>query len=325
MRRAAWTLYVFATAIALLFLALIVTKTPVDQRLGLVALAGFLLAGILTAWKSGRIPAAGAILSLGALMLFELGNVTTYGYQLLAKPESLLKNLSENDDIARFLKTQDTPARVDANRNYVPYNFGDWYGIDQFGGYLATLTDNVARVQGSALVRRMYGVNFEVARSPLAPDREQVFAGRNGLNVYSIPGAFPRAWAVHEIGGTLAEPDFDPHRQTFIKGIAPQLEQCEGPDAVSMVERQSSRVALDANLKCRGMVIESDTFFPGWVATVDGEPAPLYEAYGFLRGVVVGPGPHRVEMRYRPKPVYWGAALTALGLLGACLLTRLKW
>ena len=92
-----------------------------------------------------------------------------------------------------------------------------------------------------------------------------------------------------------------------------------------MVERQSGLVSLKANLKCRGMVIDADTYFPGWVATVDGQPAPVYEAYGFLRGVVVEAGAHRIEMRYRPKSVYWGAALTALGLLGAGLLAAVKW
>ena len=70
-RRAAASLWVFAGGVALLFLFLIVTKAPFDQRLGIVVLAGALLAAILTAWKSGRIPAAGAIFSLGALMLLE--------------------------------------------------------------------------------------------------------------------------------------------------------------------------------------------------------------------------------------------------------------
>ena len=53
---------------------------------------------------------------------------------------------------------------------------------------------------------------------------------------------------------------------------------------MSLLERQSSRVLLEANLKCRGMVIVADTFFQGWVATVDGQNRPIYEAYGFLRG-----------------------------------------
>jgi uncharacterized membrane protein YfhO len=82
---------------------------------------------------------------------------------------------------------------------------------------------------------------------------------------------------------------------------------------------------IEANLSCRGMVIDSDTFFPGWEARVDGQPAAIYEAYGFLRGIVAEAGQHRIELRYRPKSVYWAAGLTALGLLGAGLLAALKW
>ena len=108
----------------------------------------------------------------------------------------------------------------------------------------------------------------------------------------AVGGAFPRAWIVHD---------------------------CQGPETVSLVGRQSNRVVLEANLKCSGMVIEADTFSPDWVATVDGKPSPLYQVYGSLRGIVVEAGSHRIEMRYRPKSVYWGVALTALGILGACI------
>ena len=64
---------------------------------------------------------------------------------------------------------------------------------------------------------------------------------------------------------------------------------------MSLLERQSSRVLLEANLKCRGMVIVADTFFPGWVATVDGQNHPIYEAYSFLCGVVVEAGPNHLS------------------------------
>jgi uncharacterized membrane protein YfhO len=94
---------------------------------------------------------------------------------------------------------------------------------------------------------------------------------------------------------------------------------------VSQGVKTGERVVLEANLKCRGMVIDSDTFFPGWTATIDGKSAPLYEAYGFLRGVVVEAGAHRIEMRYRPQSVYWGGAFTALGLAGAATLAAAKW
>ena len=65
-------------------------------------------------------------------------------------------------------------------------------------------------------------------------------------------------------------------------------------------------------MRCRGMVILTDTWFPGWQATVDGKRAKIERAYGFVRGVVVEPGNHVIEMRYRPLSVYLGAGLSLL-------------
>jgi uncharacterized membrane protein YfhO len=149
----------------------------------------------------------------------------------------------------------------------------------------------------------LYATNFQVSRSPKRPDQAEVFTGSSGVKVYENPGAFPRVRIVHAI-----------------QGFAQPLQNCEGNETASLVTRRSGRVTLEAHLNCRGMVIEADAFSPDWVATVDGKPSPLYNAYGFLRGVVVEAGSHRIEMRYRPKSVYWGAALSALGFFGAILI-----
>jgi uncharacterized membrane protein YfhO len=70
------------------------------------------------------------------------------------------------------------------------------------------------------------------------------------------------------------------------------------------------------------MVILTDTWFPGWHATVDGKPAQIHEAYGGVRGVIADGGEHMVEMRYRPMSVIAGFLMT----LAAALVTGLvRW
>src|SRR5712692_2700884 len=122
---------------------LLVTKTPAEDRLGIVALAGFLLSAILIAWSKGRISHRVATASLSLLMLLELGNVTTYSFLPQGQAKSLVKELAEHADIAAFLKDQYEPVRVQVDPNDIHYNFGDWYGVDQLGGYLASLATNV--------------------------------------------------------------------------------------------------------------------------------------------------------------------------------------
>ncbi len=63
-------------------------------------------------------------------------------------------------------------------------------------------------------------------------------------------------------------------------------------------------------------VVISDTYYPGWSATVDGQPTPLYMANGIVRGIVVyGRGGHTVEFRYAPATFRWGSLITAGSLL----------
>jgi hypothetical protein len=277
-KAAAIVLCSFSAGVGLLIWVLYETSAPTEPRLGIVMLVGFSLAAILSAWNRGRITERSAIVWLTLVMLLELGNVTTYNYQARGEVKSLLTTLAEHSDIAAFLGHQIGPVRVQVDAHDVPYNFGDWYGIE-------------------ASQAMMYGTNFQVSRTPQRTDQAEVFTGRSGVKIYENPGAFPRAWITHD-------------------------QTCQAPGTVSLVGRLSNRVVLEANLKCSGMVIEADAYSPDWVATVDGKPTPLFEVNGSLRGIVLEAGSHRIEMRYRPKSVYWGAALTALGLLGAGLTTR---
>ncbi len=76
------------------------------------------------------------------------------------------------------------------------------------------------------------------------------------------------------------------------------------------------------------VVILTDTFFPGWSATVDGKRAKIERAYGVVRGVVVESGSfHTIEMRYRPVSVYLGAALSLLacGIVIVAAFFRRAW
>jgi uncharacterized membrane protein YfhO len=77
---------------------------------------------------------------------------------------------------------------------------------------------------------------------------------------------------------------------------------------------------VNAEAGCRGLLIVSETFYPGWDAYVDGKAQPIYEAFGALRGVVLESGSHQVEMRYRPGIVVVGAALSFSAIVLSLLL-----
>ena len=74
-------------------------------------------------------------------------------------------------------------------------------------------------------------------------------------------------------------------------------------------------VVLPVNLAQAGWVLLADTGYPGWVASVDGQPAPIRHGDYAFRAVAVPAGPHTVVFDYRPDSLRRGWQLTLMGVL----------
>jgi hypothetical protein len=310
----------------------VVQKPPADDRVGVTALIALLLALLLQGWRKFHLERRSVALFALMLLLVELGNVSGFLRPHRSEKDRniYLKRLQEHADIREFLRRQSWPVRIEVSDQDVPFNFGDWHGIDVFGGYVASLPANLLRLElHTPRTRQLFGVNYSLTRNPPGPDQRLVFEGEGDLKVHWNANAFPRVWTVHEtktihhegeIVALTQDESFDLRRKTFLFGDVPSLESCDAADQVQLLDRDSNRVTIQAEMACRGMVVLSDSYFPGWKATVDGRPARIYEAYSALRGVVVDRGSHQIEMRYRPGSVYLGAIMTGAGLIGAALL-----
>ncbi len=300
------------------------------ERVAVLAIVSLALAGILYGWKSRRLSDRAAIAMLFVTVLFELGTVKTANYHHREAPAGFLAALENNRDIVEFLRRQPDFVRLEVDTEALRYNIGDWDGIDQFRAYLGGMTSNLApfemdRLNGGRLAPVLFALNYYAGSAALRPDQVEVFSGKSGVKIFRNPGVLPRLWTVHEAraaGGSdlisrLKQSDL--RRQAIVTGAAaPQLEAFAVADNARLIQRSENAIAADVQMACRGMLVFSETYYPGWRATVDGRPARIYEAYGVLRGVVVDGGAHRIEMRYCPATVYIVATLTLAGLAAAC-------
>ena len=294
-----------------------------DNRMLITALAALLLTAVLGGWRSGGISARAGKVAVLALVLFELGNVTDYWLAHFSDKEHTpyLRPLSQHGDVAAYLKSQGEFARFTYDKE-IPYNIGDWFGLEAFNAYTASVPASLwAHDIFSPRVQDILGIRYHVGKTAARPDEQEVFQGQSGVKVYENPAAFPRAWSVHEtrkVAGEkqarelLADPGFDARNNAFlIRENPPRLATCRGDD-VFMPHHEPNYVKIQARMQCRGMVILTDAWFPGWTATVDGKRAKIERVYGMVRGVVVEEGDHMIEMRYRPWSVYLGAAMSLL-------------
>lgn len=308
-------------------------RLTADDRIPAAAFFALLVAALLSAWKDGRLGPRQALCLLVLLVLVELGNNAGGHFIHRDSPQAnaFLDKVRGNRDVAQFLRAQPQPLRIEIDTDKMMPNFGDWYGIDAVEGYLAGVTTNLVRMDFAYhRTHMLFGANYTLTYNPPRAGQQEVLRGASGIIVYRNADAFPRVWTVHkavpvttpyQINWYLHNADFDLRNTALITPPVPPLAPCDGSaDRANLLRNESDQITIDANMSCDGMVIVSETWFPGWKVTVDGVPHRMFETYGALRGVLVPRGHHTIEMRYRPASVFAGAAATGTGCVGLVLL-----
>jgi hypothetical protein len=299
------------------------------NELSMGAFAALLTAALFHGLRAGPLAPKTAAVLFFLVSFFELGNFATVRYRYLGQPAGFLDKIGPEDDIAEFLRRRPEPVRIGLDMNAVPYNFGDWYGIDAFEEYTASVPIDIQRIAFEHWPRMLLALNYYVGKQPPREGGSEVFTGKSGVKVYHTEDAFPRAWSVHKVSSIADERDAAPRaysmqgslrREAFVQGAPPPVESCENQDQVGTPKHSLNHLRLEVDMSCTGMVILSEAYAPGWQASVDGSPAKIWPAYSFLRGVIAPGGHHFIDMVYRPAPVIAGAIMTALGILGAAAL-----
>jgi len=197
--------------------------------------------------------------------------------------------------------------------------------VDRFDGQVPSPLDTPAANRFLTLSSVRYvvvppGVRVRAAGASVAYDGD--------ARIYRIDGVLPRASIFHAAASApnadaalraMASGRVDVRRTLVLTGATPVAGRApRAGEAASVDERDATHVDVDARLDAPGYVMLNDTFYPGWVASIDGTPAPIVNADYLFRAVAVPAGAHRIAFAYRSDAVARGVALSACGLV-ACL------
>jgi hypothetical protein len=193
-------------------------------------------------------------------------------------------------------------------------------------------------VRGLSLIDERTGAFQDLVLSDSGHYR---LAHSGDVKIYENLDVLPRAFFVSQAAvvpddeaalAVMRDPDFDPAAVIVLMGDTSSPALSEGKPSplarteLFFYEYEPERVVATVAAPAEGWLLFSDAWYPGWEATVDGQPAPVERADILFRAVAVPAGEHRVELVYRPASFRWGAVISlgALVLLLLGCLGRLR-
>jgi hypothetical protein len=162
-------------------------------------------------------------------------------------------------------------------------------------------------------------------------------AESDGLQIYFNKTAFPAVYLVHQVKEArdaiealmMVQDDKIDWKTTVVLESSKTSGQNEfskrvamntvAKDRVRLLDRDANNVLIMSDSKTSGVLVLTDTFYPGWSVTVDGKPSKVLAANYAFRGVFVPAGRHFIEFSYRPLTFSAGLVCLQIGLLLSAL------
>jgi len=162
----------------------------------------------------------------------------------------------------------------------------------------------------------------------------------NDIYINENSDAFPRAFLVHKVvqvepnqsqNFLLENSNFDLRNQVIFDEPLPNEWVDKFPnvvsdvDSVDVISFEENKIKIKSNSKYDGILVLTDIFYPGWNATIDGNPTKIFKANGLVRSIIVPAGEHLIEFEYLPISFTMGLIFslsTSIILVSAYIITK---
>lgn len=125
-----------------------------------------------------------------------------------------------------------------------------------------------------------------------------------------------------ELLAALKDPSFDPASTALVEGDFPhQFAASDSPRPAwkaDITALRDNSIDLTVTTEREGLLVLSETYYPGWNAYIDGNAAHVYRTDYNLRGVVIPAGSHTVAYRFESASFEHGSWIS-IATLAACI------
>lgn len=214
------------------------------------------------------------------------------------------------------------------------YGFKEWGGISPIRpAAWATFDEHAPESLRWKVIGMKYLITWKngaVTRENELPPAIRVAEGsapQGEAKVYRMYEIPRRAWLVYQTQTTddvfaaLRASGFDPFATAVTR--SPSSVDFDGgggrgEGAVTVTEDYPGHLSLAVTTDSPALLVISEAYYPGWAASVNGQPVSVIEADAFLQAVPIPAGNSTVELNYRPATLLAGAIISLLSLT-ACI------
>jgi Bacterial membrane protein YfhO len=159
-----------------------------------------------------------------------------------------------------------------------------------------------------------------------------VFKADGQLQPLDQPTA--RAWFVKAVcaglilpGNGILTPDWQPADQVYVFPVETDSgcsDVTDNPGEVLDLQDNGDSVVINVQTDSDGVLVLADTYYPGWTASIDGQPAEIHRANVAFRAVNVPAGAKVVRFDYQPGWLLPSILVSFVSLLVMLVLFRSK-
>ena len=247
-------------------------------------------------------------------------------------------------ELTSYLRSLGQPCRIGMAEGDIPAGPMVAYGLEDWAGYDGLYPARMIRFtegHGTGVwgnIEPLRSIQYFTSNPDF--DREiptdkmqelQCVAKKDGVTVYRNPDALPRVFLVGQVQvvpdfdemlDIMRSDDYDPGRVALIESpLSGKLPDSRSDNlgAPEVVEWTSTKVTVRAEADQACVLVLADAYYPGWRATIDGEPAEIFPVYHIYRGLLLGRGQHTVEYTYAPWSFRLGMAVSVISLVASAL------
>ncbi len=174
-------------------------------------------------------------------------------------------------------------------------------------------SDNVSHI---ITTKELLNPDFEKIFESQAKDiTYKIYKNKKDLQKYFLTGNFLVAKNIPQIVSAINSDTIDPQKGVILEEDPGQIFENTDNYQISELVNKPTHQKLQIRSQESALLVVNESYYPGWIAKIDGNKTKILPANINSRAIVIPTGNHVIEFIYESKTIAYSAALSVFALL----------